>query len=140
MKAKSFHCSKSGLAQPIAAAIGVKLQCVSDKMPPAYPSDGEKVVFIGVEMNGKVPHEVEQFCKDLNPSRTKAVAFYVVNGKGDTSGLEHQIEVMKKNGVKTIPEILPITIKSGLFSKGKVTDADINKAVDWAVKIANSDI
>ncbi|MEG1427976.1 MAG: hypothetical protein RSC76_09835 [Oscillospiraceae bacterium] len=136
MKAKSFHCSKNGLAAQIAAEIGTKLQCVSDKMPPAYPSDAEKVVYIGIEMDGKVPLPVEQFCKDLNPARTKNVAFYIINGKGNTQGLEAVIANLKKNGVNTIPEILPITVKTSLFNKGKLTDADIKKALDWAVKIS----
>lgn len=135
MKAKSFHCSKSGVAQPIAAAIGTKLQCVCDKLPPAYPSDGEKVVFVGVEMKGSVPGPVEQFCKDLTPARTKYVAFYVINGTGDTSGLDGVIATMEKNGVKKVGETLGITVKSSLFHKGTVTEADIQKAIDWATKI-----
>lgn len=137
MKAKSFHCSKNGVAQPIAAAIGTKFQCVSDKMPPAYPSDGEKVVFIGVEMKGKVPAPVEQFCKDLNPSRTKTIAFYVINGTGDTSGLEDVIAMAEKNGVKKVGDTLSITVKSSLFNKGQVTDADVKKALEWATKIVD---
>ena len=84
MKAKSLHYSKSGSVQPIASEIGRVMQCVCDQIPPAYPCEGEKVVFIGVEMNGKLPGPVDHFCKDLNPTRTKGVAFYVLNGSGST--------------------------------------------------------
>lgn len=136
MKAKSFHCSKTGAAQPIAAAIGIKLQCVSDKMPPAYPCDGEKVVFVGAEMKGKVPPQVVSFCKELTPARTKYVAFYIINGTGDTSGLDEIIATMKANGVTLAGEILPITVKSSLFKKGSVSQSDIDKAVEWATKIS----
>ena len=55
MKAKSLHFSKRGTVQPIAAEIGRVFQCVCDQIPPAYPCEGEKVVFIGVDMSGKVP-------------------------------------------------------------------------------------
>lgn len=136
MKAKSFHCSKSGNVQPIASEIGRVLQCVCDQLPPAYPCENEKVVFVGVEMNGKLPGKVESFCKDLNPSRTASVAFYVVNGNGNTNGLDGIIETMKKNGVKTVGEPLGIAVKGGLFKKGMPTDEDVSKAVAWAQKIA----
>lgn len=140
MKAKSFHCSKSGAAQPIAEAIGLKLKCVSDKMPPAYPCESEKVVFIGVEMNGKLPKEVEQLCKELVPARTKSVAFYVINGKGSDEGLQPIIDVVEANGVKKVGETLKITVKSSLFKKGSVTESDVTNAVAWATEIANMDI
>ena len=78
MKAKSLHFSKSGNVQPIASEIGRVMQCVCDQIPPAYPCEGEKVVFIGVEMNGKLPGAVDHFCKDLNPTRAKGVAFYEI--------------------------------------------------------------
>lgn len=136
MKSKSFHCSKSGLAQPIASAIGSKFQCVSDKMPPAYPCEGEKVVFVGIEMNGKIPQPVEQFCKDLNPARTKGVAFYIINGTGSDDGLQTAIDLIEKNGVKKVGETLKITVKSSFFKKGSVTEDDVKTALAWATKIA----
>ncbi len=137
MKAKSLHFSKGGDVQPIAAEIGRELQCVCDQIPPAYPCEGEKVVFIGVSMNGKLPGAVDHFCKDLNPTRTKSVAFYVLNNDGNTNGLDAIKAAMKKNGVETVGE-LGIAVKSSLFKKGLPTDADIKNALDWAVKIANA--
>ena len=140
MKAKSFHCSKSGNVLPIASAIGSSLQCVCDKMPPAYPSDAEKVVFIGIEMDGKGPQPVENFCKNLTPASSRSVAFYIVNGSGNTSGLEEIIANMKSKGVATVGDILSIKVKSSLFKKGVPTDADVKTALDWAVKISKMEI
>lgn len=136
MKAKSLHFSKSGSVQPIASEIGRVLQCVCDQIPPAYPCENEKVVFIGVEMNGKLPGAVEHFCKDLTPSRTSSVAFYVLNGSGSTKGLEGIIETMKKNGVNTVGEPLGVTVKGGLFKKGMPTEDDVKNVVAWAEKVA----
>lgn len=136
MKAKSLHFSKSGSVQPIASELGRVLQCVCDQIPPAYPCENEKVVFIGVEMNGKLPAAVDHFCKDLTPARATGVAFYVLNGSGSTKGLESIIETMKKNGVKTYGEPLGITVKGGLFKKGMPTEDDVKNVVAWAEKIA----
>lgn len=129
MKAKSLHFSKSGNVQPIASEIGRVMQCVCDQIPPAYPCEGEKVVFIGVEMNGKLPGAVDHFCKDLNPTRAKGVAFYVLNSNGNTDGLSSIIDTMKKNGVETYGEPLGIRVKGGLFKKGMPTDADTKKVL-----------
>ena len=137
MKAKSLHFSKSGNVQPIASEIGRVMQCVCDQIPPAYPCEGEKVVFIGVEMNGKLPAQVEAFCKDLNPRRTQNVAFYVVNNTGDTSGLAGITEVLKKNGVG-VCEPLGLAIKGGLFKKPQALPQDIEKALAWGKNISET--
>ena len=136
MKAKSLHYSKSGCVQPIASEIGRVMQCVCDQIPPAYPCEGDKVVFIGIEMNGKLPGPVDHFCKDLNPTRTKGVAFYVLNSTGKTDGLDGIIAAMKANGVETYGKPLGIAVKGGLFKKGQPTDEDIKKALAWADEIS----
>ena len=87
MKAKSLHFSKSGNVQPIASEIGRVMQCVCDQIPPAYPCEGDKVVFIGIEMNGKLPAR-RSLLQGPQPERTKGVAFYVLNSTGKTDGLE----------------------------------------------------
>ena len=138
MKAKSLHFSKGGDVQVIASEIGRVMQCVCDQIPPAYPCENEKVIFIGISMNGKLPSAVDHFCKDLNPSRTKGVAFYVLNNTGNTKGLEGIIETMKKNGVETVGEPLGVAVKGGLFKKGIQTEDDVQTVLAWADKIAKA--
>ena len=48
MKTKSLHYSKGGRVNEIAAEIGRVHACVCDQLPPAYPCEGERVVFVGV--------------------------------------------------------------------------------------------
>ena len=138
MKAKSLHFSKTGAAQQIAAEFGRIFECVCDKIPPAYPCENEKIVFIGVEMSGRLEKPVEAFCKDLKPVRVKNVAFYVINGKGDVSGLEEISKTLEANGVHVAAEPYGIAVKSGLFKKASVTDADIQAAVAWAKEIIDN--
>lgn len=138
MKAKSLHFSKTGSAQQIAAELGRVLECVCDKIPPAYPCENEKIVFIGVEMSGRLDKSVEAFCKDLKPVRTKNVAFYVINSKGDTSGLEEISKTLEANGVHVAAEPYAVTVKGGLFKKASVTDADVQAAVNWAKDIVEN--
>lgn len=133
MKAKSLHFSKRGTVQPIASELGRVYQCVCDQIPPAYPCEGEKVVFIGVEMGGKLPAPVDHFCRDLNPTRTKNVAFYLINGNPD--GLSSIKSDLENHGVHVVDDVLTLEIKSSLFKKGSATDADIKKALEWAEKV-----
>ncbi len=133
MKAKSLHFSKRGTVQPIASELGRVYQCVCDQIPPAYPCEGEKVVFIGVEMGGKLPAPVDHFCRDLNPTRAKNVAFYLINGNPEgLNGIKSELE---NHGVHVVDDVLTLEIKSSLFKKGSATDADIQKALDWAEKV-----
>lgn len=133
MKAKSLHFSKRGTVQPIASEIGRVYQCVCDQIPPAYPCEGEKVVFIGVEMGGKLPAPVDHFCRDLNPTRAKNVAFYLINGNADAlNGIKSELE---NHGVHMVEDVLTLEIKSSLFKKGTATEADVQKALEWAEKV-----
>lgn len=138
MKAKSLHFSKGGDVQVIASELGREFQCVCDQIPPAYPCENEKVIFIGVHMNGKLPAAVDHFCKDLNPNRAKGVAFYVINNTGNTNGLDSIIATMKKNGVETVGEPLGIAVKSSLFKKGLPTEDDVKAVLAWAKPIAQA--
>lgn len=138
MKAKSLHFSKNGTVQPIASELGREFQCVCDQIPPAYPCEGEKVVFIGVDMKGKVPTPVVNFCRDLNPTRTKNVAFYLINGKASNlSDLKTELE---NNGVHMVDDVLELEVKSSFFKKGSVTDADIQKTLKWAKELLASKV
>ena len=136
MKAKSLHFSKRGTVQPIASEIGRVYQCVCDQIPPAYPCEGEKVVFIGVEMGGKLPAPVDHFCRDLNPSRAKNVAFYLINGSLD--GLNSIKSELENHGVHMVDDVLTLEVKSSLFKKGSVTDDDVKKALAWAEKVVEN--
>ena len=140
MKAKSLHFSKSGSAQVIASELGRVYQCVCDQIPPAYPCEGEKVVFVGVEMHHKLPGPVEHFCRDLTPARAQNVAFYVINGDGSTSGLEEIGKALEAKGVHMVSDVHGVAVHNSLFKKGMPTDEDVKAALAWAQKIIDSDL
>ena len=138
MKMQVLYWTKTGNAQLVADQVSRVFKCKCDQIPPAYPCENEKVIFIGVHMNGKLPGAVDHFCKDLNPGRTKGVAFYVINNTGNTAGLDGIIETMKKNGVETLAAPLGVAVKSSRFKTGVPTEEDIKNVVEWATKIAQA--
>ncbi|MBR6790035.1 MAG: hypothetical protein IKM31_04110 [Oscillospiraceae bacterium] len=118
-------------AEIIATAIARKYSCKSDKIPPAYPCEQEKLVVLCFETYGKPDKRLLAFCKDLSTSRASNVALVMLNNDGNTNVPESLAETFKTNGVK-VTGTCGIALKKGLFSKAKLTDADVKKAMDFA--------
>ena len=138
MKAKSFHLSKKGMAMEVAGEIGRVFECVSDKIPPAYPCENEKVLFITAEMSGHLDKAVESLLKDLTPVRAKNVIFVTINKDGNTDRLENISKTLEGKGIHVAGKY-GIKATGGLFSK-KVAPEDIQKAIDWAKVIIEKNL
>ncbi|MDL2234353.1 hypothetical protein LJC63_12370 [Ruminococcaceae bacterium OttesenSCG-928-L11] len=135
-KMRVLHFSPKGNAELIANAIAREQKCNSDKIPPAYPCENEKLLFIGVEAKGSAPDKsVDAFVKDLNDSRTKNIAFYIVGGHDKY--VNELKDYATGRGIKVVG-VHHVDVKGGLFSKPKVTDEQVKATVDWANKIVDS--
>lgn len=132
MKMQSLYFSKNDAGNPqvIADKIAREFQCKCDKIPPAYPAERELLVCITFE-SGKIPKPLGDFVKNITPERAQNVGFIVVGP--DTTGLDDLRNLVSANGVKVV-DPLHITVKSGMFSKGKITESDVKTAVEWARK------
>lgn len=133
-KMQVLYFSKAGNTEKIAQAIGRDQKTKSDQIPPAYPVEAQKLVFIGLEL-GKVDKKVLDFVTDLKPARTKNVAFFVT---GDAAPLAELKDILKKNGVNVVEDIHVCPVKKGLFKQGAVSDADVKACVAWASKVVDS--
>ena len=71
-----LYYSKAGNAEALARAIAREQQTKGDQIPPAYPCEAQKLLLIGLETNKAVDKQVNAFVRDLNPNRTKNVAFF----------------------------------------------------------------
>jgi flavodoxin len=137
-KMRVLHFSPAGNAEKLADAIARKQQCNADKIPPAYPCENEKLLFIGVELKGSSAGKaVEAFCKDLNPSRAKNVAFFAVGG-GSFEDIESLKKLVTAAGLNVVGSTHECVAKGGFLKKAAVTDSDVKAAVDWAEKLVNS--
>jgi len=136
-KMRILHYSPAGNAEALANSIARSQQANADKIPPAYPCENEKLLFIGVELKGSSVHKnVSDFCKDLNPNRSKNVAFFVVGG--DASGVEELKKTVTANGLAVVGDTHVCAAKGGFLKKAKISDADVTAAVAWAGKIVDS--
>lgn len=141
MKMQVLYVQKKEGAQEnaefIATAIARKYSCKSDKIPPAYPCEQEKLVVLCFDAYGKPDKRLIAFCKDLSTSRASNVALVMLNNDGNTNVPEALAEIFKTNGVK-VAGACGIALKKGLFSKAKLTDADVKKAMDFAEEKINA--
>lgn len=135
-KMQVLYFSKTGNTEKMAQAIGKSQKAKSDKIPPAYPVEGQKLILIGLELGkGSVDKQVKDFINDLKPERTKNVAFFVT---GNVSALEELKDILKHKGVNVLDDVYACEVKGGLFRSGKVTDEDIQAVVKWADKVTDS--
>lgn len=137
-KMRVVHFSPNGQAEKIGDVIAKEQNTEEDKIPPAYPVENEKLLFIGTELKGnKVNAVVTDLCKNLTPARAKNVAFYAI-GSGDFSAIDELKSIVAATGCTVIDDVFTCTVKSGLFKKGNVTEEDIKNATAWADKVVHS--
>ncbi len=114
----------------LATAMGKALKVKSDKIPPAYPCEGQTLVFFVLDNYGKLDKKLMAFCKEIVPRRAASAALVVI-GKDDSGNAAELESLLTGNGV-TIAGKCGIAVKKGLLSSGKLTEADIEKAVNFA--------
>jgi flavodoxin len=136
-KMRVLHYSPAGNAEKISRAIAKAQEAKCDQIPPAYPSESEKLIFIGMELKGSSAHKtVVDLCRDLNPSRGKNVAFFVV-GNGNLEAIESLKKIVEGQGLQVVGDTYQCIPKGGLFKK-TISDEDVANAVEWAAKIVDS--
>ena len=133
MKMRVMYSSKKGKLITYAEAIGQACGCLANDIPPAYPADKERLVLIGVTLNGEPNDKVRRFCSELYPNRAQNVALFI-DGEPNSEGEEQIKEILRTAGTNVIEETY--YVKCGIFGK-KITLEERQKIVDWARKIQN---
>ena len=131
-----YQSTKTDNTYRLLEVVSKEHKCKCDQIPPAYPCENEKLVFIAVEGN-KPDKKVVAFCKDLTPARAKNVAFLVVSSSGPEVA-DTLKDIVKSQGVNPVGDVFDCRVKGGLFGVGKVTDSDLNNVKAWAKKIVDS--
>lgn len=115
----------------IATKIARDYKCKSDKIPPAYPCEKERLVILCFEHYGSLDKRLLAFCQDLSTDRASNVALIIMNKDGSDAVPEQLAAIFKQNGV-AVAGVCGLAVKKGLFSAGKLTDANIKAASDFA--------
>lgn len=137
MKVQVLYFSKAGNATTIGDGIARHLKCKQDAIPPAYPAENEKIVFVGIDYAGKTDKKLMDFCRTLTPARTANVAFFVVSKNG-TADISAYKEAIASSGVNVIDEVYNCKGKFLFSGKGKPDANDVSAAIAWADKVIDS--
>ena len=95
-----------------------------DVIPPAYPCDKERMVFIGISVKDEPENKVRLFCQNLDKTKAAYVALIV---DGNEKGANALKDILCAAGTNVFPEIL--FIKGGLPFLSNL-NADEKKAPD----------
>ncbi len=125
-----FQVTKSGIPLEISDHLSSLLSSKSDQIPPAYMCNHEKLVFI---LFDKLDKKLREYLGEMGTEKTANIAYISTFGEG----LDEVCEISRKLGVN-VAGTLNLGIKKSLFGKGKLTDADVQKAVEFARTTAQS--
>ena len=102
-----------------------------DVIPPAYPCDKERFVFIGLTIKDEPENKVRLFCQQLDKTKAANVALIV---DGNEKGANAVKDILAAAGTNVFPEIF--YIKGGLPFLGGVKDDEKKAVTDWMDKVS----
>lgn len=130
-KMRVLFFSKVGNAEHLAQTIAREYKTTSDQIPPAYPSDNEKLMIVCIEAGGKADSQVVDFCNNLTTQRARNIAFLLVTKSADASAIAPLAEAVKKRGLNVVGTTHVIKV-GGLLKQGKIKQSDYDGALKWA--------
>lgn len=130
MKLQVFLYSKNGFAQTVADALSEKFNCKCDQIPPAYQCHEEKLVFIVYEKYGSLDKKMVNYIKEMDSKKVQNISFIEISNTGN-EGFQELTSLVSGKGVN-VSGTFGIVVKNGLFSKGKLTEAQVQDALKFA--------
>ncbi len=136
-KMRVLFFSKVGNAEHLAQAIARNYRTTSDQIPPAYPSDNEKLMIICLEAGKKPDRQVMDFCNNLTTQRARNAAFLLVSKNDSTEAVDPLVEAVKKRGLNVVGKTHLVKV-GGLIKQGKIKQSDYDGALKWSQEIVDS--
>ena len=136
MKMKVMYQSKSGNTRKIAEAIAQSVGEVAEAMPPAYPPENVKLLFMGCGIyGGKLDKKVTDYINTLNTKRVQNVALFSTTGAGQKQAVELMKKQLEQRGVNVLSECFDCKGKFfGFFNRSKPGGDELKAAQEFATK------
>ena len=142
LKMRFLYFSKKAQMKQLAAAIKTEFELTennnaTDVIPPAYSSNNERLVILGISGKGELDDIVRRFCSQLDKKAAQNVAIFV---DGDEKLVQNTIDVLKSTTMPAnIIENTKIVKFGGIpFIGGKLSEAELKEYLDWAHSIVDS--
>ena len=137
VKVRVMHSTKKAKVKTFATAIAEAFKCLVNDVPPAYPCDKERVVFIGMTIKDAPDDKLRLFCRELTPARAHNVALFVDGPQLDNNpGLKTVIETLKEAGTNVLTDdIYYVNGGPAIFGGKKISLEERTEIVRWAEAI-----
>ena len=134
VKVRVMHSTKKAKVKTFATAITEAFKCLVNDVPPAYPCDKERVVFIGMTIKDAPDDKLRLFCRELTPARAHNVALFVDGPQLDNNpGLKTVIETLKEAGTNVLTDdIYYVNGGPAIFGGKKISLEERTEIVRWA--------
>ncbi|MDD6094488.1 MAG: hypothetical protein PUC29_01960 [Clostridia bacterium] len=133
VKVKVVSSTKKAKVKTFANAIAQALKCIDYDVPPAFPCDKERVVFIGMTIKDAPDDKLRLFCRELTKQRAHNVALFVDGPQKEANkGLQTVIEVLKEAGTNVLDDDIYYVNGGGIFAGKKISLEERTEIVRWA--------
>jgi flavodoxin len=138
MNTKVMYFSKGGNTKKIAEAIAKSFNQSPESVPPAYPLDNIKLLFLGSAVyGGKISDKVKDYIKTLNVKKVRNVALFSTTGNGKDTAIMQMKDLIVAQGINVLDESFSCKGRFFLFLNAQRPNAeDLKNAQDFAKKTA----
>ena len=137
MNIKVLYFSKSGNTKKVAESIAKATNQVAESVPPAYPSDNVKLLFLGAGVYlGKIDDKMKNYIRSLDAKKVKNVALFSTSGSDKNIEINIMKELLVAKGINVLDKSFSCGGKFFIFFKRNHPNAeDLKNAQDFAIKI-----
>lgn len=137
MSIRVQYFSRSGNTKKIAEAISQVVGQSAEIVPPAYPIDNIKLLFLGGSAyGGKLDSKLSDYIKTLNPQKVKNIALFSTSGSPHGPANKLMKEQLEAKGIRVFEKSFCCQGKFFLFfNVGRPNSEDIKKAQEFAKEV-----
>lgn len=134
MNIKVLYFSKGGNTMKMAEAIASELSVTTEAIPPAYPLDNVKLLFLGASIHGKkIDEKMIDYIKTLDNKKVKNAALFSASGD-NLDGINAMKELLTSKGIHVMDESFCCEGKHALFQHAHPDDNDLKNVRAFAKK------
>lgn len=140
MTIRVLYYSKGKHTRQVAEAIAQAVQEKAEAVPPAYPADNVKLLFLGSGVyGGKAGKPMEEYIGLLSSSRVQNVALFSTAGSGGDGAIRQMRQMLTDRGIHVLDESFTCRGQFALFmSRNHPDTADLKAAQEFAQKAMES--
>ena len=105
----------------------------SDRIPPAYSCNNERLVILMLATKGDLENQVRLFCRELTKARAQNVALVI---DGNEAGAKFVKSILAEAGTNVMDEVLYVK-SSFLPFLNSVKEEEKNAALAWAHRMVD---